>query len=191
MLLWLVHMCVPTTPLLWSFPECAVILNKENRTSIPVKYKQNPTKSQAGRPKPGQPAYTLHQNSRDNSPGTEYTEPAHLQRGHGDWPQVQAGRPSLGLPAPPVGLSPRSSAWCWFDPSTTLSFLLSFKFALFKSNKIMNKLHRKSEIVSWKMFVLSFIPYRSTCLPWNTCLGSLAVLLIDPCDMMTWGCAGS
>ena len=55
----------------------------------------------------------------------------------------------------------------------------------------MNNLIRKSEIFSWKRFVLSFISYTSTCLPWNTCLGSLAVLLIDPCDMMTWGCASS
>ena len=56
------------------------------------------------------------------------------------------------------------------------------------SNKIMSELHRKSEIISWKRNVLSFISYTSTCLPQNTCLGSLAVLLIDFCDMMTWGC---
>ena len=128
MLLWLVHMCVPTTPLFWSFAECAVISDKENRTSIPVKFEWNPTRIQAGRPKPGWPAYIFHQIGQGNLPGIEYAKPARLQKGHEDWARVQAGRPR----APLVDLSPRAFAWYLFDPSTTLSFLLSIKYTLIK-----------------------------------------------------------
>ena len=66
------------------------------RNDIPEEFERNPVKSQAGRPKPGRSAYVFHQNRQNNSPGIDYIEPAHLQKGHGDWPQVQAGRPSLG-----------------------------------------------------------------------------------------------
>ena len=67
-------------------------------------------------PKPGRPAYVFHQNRQNNSPGIDYIKPAHLQKGHGDWPQVQAGRPSLGRPAPLVSFPPRFFVWCWFEP---------------------------------------------------------------------------
>ena len=109
-----------------------MISNKEIRTSTPEKFERTPKGIQAGRPKPGRLAYIFHQIGQGNFPGIEYTEPARLQKGHGDWPQVQAGRPILGRPAPPVGLSPRAFMWFWFDPFTTLSFLLSFKFTLIK-----------------------------------------------------------
>ena len=85
-LLWLVHMCVTTTPLLWSFAEYEVISNKENRTSVPEKFERTPKEIQAGRPKSGRPAYIFRQIGQSNLPGTEYTEPAHLQKGHRDWP---------------------------------------------------------------------------------------------------------
>ena len=60
---------------------------------------------QVGRPTSGRSACILHQIGQGNFPGTEYTKPTRLQKGHEDWPQMQAGRPSLGRPAPPVGLS--------------------------------------------------------------------------------------
>ena len=129
-LLWLVHMCVPTTPLLWSFAECAVNSNEENWTNVPEKFEWIPRGIQAERPTPGWPAYICHQIDQGNLPRIVYTEPARLQKGHGIWPQVQAGRPTLGRPAPLVGLSPRAFAWCWFNPSTSLSFLFLFKFTL-------------------------------------------------------------
>ena len=97
-------------------------------------------------------------------------------------------RLATGRPAPLVGLSPRAFG---LNPLLPYPFCFRLNSLWLNSNKIMNELHRKSEIVSWKWFVLSFISYTSTCLPWNTCLGPLAVLLIDPCDMMTWGCANS
>ena len=109
-----------------------MISNKEIRTSIPEKFERTPKGIQAGRPKPGRLAYIFHQIGQGNFPGTEYTEPARLQKGHGDWPQVQAGRSILGHPAPLVSLSLRAFAWCWFEPSTSLSFLLSFEFTLIK-----------------------------------------------------------
>jgi len=120
---WCTCVCVPTTPLFWSFVECVAISNKENRTSIPEKFERTPKWIQAGRPKPGRPTYIFHQICQGNFPRTEYTEPARLQKGHEDWARVQAGRPR----APLVDLSPRAFAWYLFDPSTTLSFLLSFK----------------------------------------------------------------
>jgi len=109
-LLWLVHMCVPPTPLFCSSAECAVISNQENRTNVPEEFEQNPTKVQAGRPNPGRPAYILHQNCRSNSPRIDYTEPAHPQKGHEDWPQVQAGRPILGVLSMGVGRPHLSSS---------------------------------------------------------------------------------
>ena len=121
--LWLVHMCVPTTSLLWYFVECAVNSNEEGQINVPEKFKRIRRRIQAGRPRPGRLAYNSHQNNRGNLPGTLYTEPARLQKGHDDWARVQAGRPR----APLVDLSPRAFAWYLFDPSTTLSFLLSFK----------------------------------------------------------------
>ena len=132
--LWSCGWCTCCQPHPYSdlFAKCAVISNKENRTSVPEKFERNSMRIQAGWPKPGRPAYICHQIGQGNLPRTDYTEPARLQKGHGDWPQGQAGRPSLGWPAPPVSLSPRLFSWCWFNPSTTLSFLLSFKFTLIK-----------------------------------------------------------
>ena len=132
-LLWLVHMSVLTTPLFWSFTECAVISNKENRTSVPEEFEWTSVPEEfEWTPKPGRPAYIFHQIGQGNFLGIECTEPARLQKGHGDWPQVQAGRSILGHPAPLVSLSLRAFAWCWFEPSTSLSFLLSFEFTLIK-----------------------------------------------------------
>ena len=150
MLLWLVHMCVPTTPLYWSSAECAEISNQENRNDVPEEFKRNPAESQAGRPKPGRPAYVFHQNRQNNSPGTDYIEPAHLQKGHGDWPQVQAGRPHLS--AFPRG----SSRGAGSTPKIPVPSCSRSNSSCLNSNKIVNELHRKSEIISWKRCCAKF-----------------------------------
>ena len=100
-----------------------MLSNKENKTSVPEKFERILKGIQVGRPTSGQSACILHQIGQGNFPGIEYTKPARLQKGHEDWARVQAGRPR----APLVDLSPRAFAWYLFDPSTTLSFLLSFK----------------------------------------------------------------
>ena len=72
-----------------------MISNKDYRTIIPEKFERTPKEIQAERPKPGRPAYIFHQIGQGNLPGIEYSEPARLQKGHGDWPRVQAGRSHL------------------------------------------------------------------------------------------------
>ena len=145
MLLWLVHMCVPITPLLWSFAECSLNSNEENWTNVLEKFEQIPKVILAGQPTSGQPAYILHQIDQSNFPGASHTEPAHLQKGHKIWPQVQAGRPNLSasLREPLRGagstpLLPYPSCFCSNSPWII-------------SNKILNELHRKS----WNRFIES------------------------------------
>ena len=146
-------------------------------------------------------------NSEEKSSRAAYTRPAglHFLLFHPKqppWNSVHRACTSVkgprslaigaGRPAPPVGLSPRAFAWSWFDTSNPLSFLFMFKFTLVISKiKPWTNCIGRVEISSWNRHVLSFISYKSTCLPRNTCLGSLAVLLIDLCEMMTWGCTSS
>jgi len=144
-LLWLVHMCVPITPLLWSFAECSVNSNEENWTNILEKFEQIPKGILAGQPTSGQPAYILHQIYWSNFPIASHTEPTRLKKGHKIWPQVQAGRPhlsaSLREPLRGAGstpLLPYPSCFCSNSPWII-------------SNKILNELHRKS----WNRFIES------------------------------------
>ena len=157
MLLWLVHMCVPTTPLFWPLNECAMISNKENRTSVPEKFERIPNGIQAGQTKPGRSAYILHQFGQGNFPGTE-----------GPWRlAIGAGRPAYPRPAGPTCRPLSESLRVVLVRSHYYPILPAFVQNLpwLNSNKILSELHRKSEIVSWNWNVLSFISYTSTCLP--------------------------
>ena len=144
-LLWLVHMCVPTTPLLWYFAECVVNSNKEGATNVPEKCERFLRKIQAGQPTTGRPAYIFHQFNWDNLPGTQHTEPARLQKGPGVCPQEQAGRPHLSasLRVPSRGASSTPLLPCPSCFRSNLSWL--------SSNKSLNELHRKS----WNLFMKS------------------------------------
>ena len=150
MLLLLVHMCVPTTPLYWSSTKCAEISNQWNRNNVPEEFERNLVKGRAGRPKLGRPAYVFRQKCQNNSPRTDYIEPAHLEKGHETWPQMQAGWPHQSA-------FPRDSSR---GAGSTL--LLPFPSCAISNspclnlNKIVNELHRKSEIISWKRCCAKF-----------------------------------
>ena len=87
-----------------------MLSNKENKTSVPEKFERILKGIQVGRPTSGQSACILHQIGQGNFPGIEYTKPARLQKGHEDWPQVQAGRPILGVLSMGVGRPHLSSS---------------------------------------------------------------------------------
>ena len=59
-----------------------------------------PEKKQAGRLKPGRPAWDIRKNYQNTHTGAEQTEPELVQKGHRGWPQTQAGHTCRPFPGP-------------------------------------------------------------------------------------------
>ena len=65
--MWLVHMHVPTTPLLSYFVYCAAIPNEEGELNILEKFRWIPRGNQDGRLKPGRQAWDFGKNTKTTS----------------------------------------------------------------------------------------------------------------------------
>ena len=140
----MVHMCVPTTPLLSRLTttqqnQMRRVNTRCQKNSDEFRKKSKPGGlNQAGRP----------QNFGKSPKHPHWGEPEPVQKGHQGWPQAQAGRTLLGLPAPPVGHSLAPFACSRFAISTPYSFLVSCNFIQNHANqnqiKYLNEMPRKS-----------------------------------------------
>jgi len=141
---------VPTTSLFSQSIECVEISNQKNVTKLPKKFERIRSRTQAGRPTPGRPAYKFCQNDRGKFYGEPEAKPAWLKTGPSGL-ATSAGWPASLRPAGPT-YRPNTEHLCVMTvcnlPSPFLSGFRSNSFWI-NSSKMLNGKPRKR----WNLFM--------------------------------------
>ena len=133
--MWLVHMCVPTTPPLLSHftttqkNQTREVYTRCQKISDEFQRKRKPGGlNQAGWPE------TFRKITKTPSLEQNKLSLNLCKKGHRGWPQGQAGRPLLGRPAPHFGHPVAPFVRLRFATSTPYSFLVSNNFIQILAN---------------------------------------------------------